>query len=265
MDQAGGGFRQIERETDRSTQATTVAQVALALGQTLLLVLLQWGAAHALNEVAKIYLPQGFTAPGWRWGYTGHITMLLVALGIMAVLKPYFNGNFGLRMPTDRHYLWLALWVGLLAGLAVAVWDFYPDILSHHAPTGPTYDTHPDKAVPWFFMQGVFVGITEELPFRALFLGYLLSLWDKSFRLGPIQLSWAAVVTSALFALAHATAFLHEPISHALVQQGYVFLSGLFFAYLFERSKSIIAPIIAHNAFDVVGWSIGFILKLIWG
>jgi uncharacterized protein len=118
--------------------------------------------------------------------------------------------------------------------------------------------------VPWLVMQGGFVGITEELVFRSLFLGYMLARFPAKLRVGSYQVSWAGIILALVFALAHADSFWHEPLLSALGQQIYVFLLGVFYAYLFEESGSVLAPVIAHNAGDFVEWGMCFLLRAVW-
>jgi len=64
-----------------------------------------------------------------------------------------------------------------------------------------------------------------------------------------------------LFSLAHADAFRHVAVVTALGQQVYAIGFGLFCAYLFEKSGSILAPVVAHNSADFVEWACRFALR----
>jgi membrane protease YdiL (CAAX protease family) len=96
--------------------------------------------------------------------------------------------------------------------------------------------------------------IPEEFAFRGVLLGSALRLWG----------SWrATLITSALFGLWHIGPTLHRMsddrvrgasgtvLGQVLVVVGAVtitFLAGLVFCWLRLRSKSLIAPIVAHMA-----------------
>ncbi|MEL5849790.1 MAG: CPBP family glutamic-type intramembrane protease [Candidatus Igneacidithiobacillus chanchocoensis] len=80
-------------------------------------------------------------------------------------------------------------------------------------------------------------------------------------RLGRFNMSWAGIIIALLFALAPIESFWLEHWVDALVQQGHAFTLGVLYAYWLEKSESIIAPIIAHNASDgitVLLWTICF-------
>ena len=109
------------------------------------------------------------------------------------------------------------------------------------------------------YEQGVSIllltAIPEEFAFRGVLLGSALRLW------GPLR---ASLVTSALFGLWHVVPTLHtmsdnravagvsaSVAGQALVVLGSVavtFIAGLVFCWLRLRSRSLIAPVIAHFA-----------------
>jgi membrane protease YdiL (CAAX protease family) len=109
------------------------------------------------------------------------------------------------------------------------------------------------------YEQGVSIllltAIPEEFAFRGVLLGSALRLW------GPLR---ASLVTSALFGLWHVVPTLHtmsdnrtvagfsaSVAGQALVVLGSVavtFVAGLVFCWLRLRSRSLIAPVMAHFA-----------------
>ena len=79
-------------------------------------------------------------------------------------------------------------------------------------------------------------------------------------RFGRFSINGAGVVVALLFALAHLQTFWVENPVDALIQQGYAFMLGVLYAYWLEKSRSIIAPILAHNCSDgitTVFWALG--------
>lgn len=228
------------------------------------LVAVQWFAQTGLTTAAVNMLPASWTASGWPYGYVGHTLQLLVALALIAVLRPLPRFDPGFRWPKGYAYIGIALGVGVVGGVLMLLVDNGPDILGHRPPAGP-YTPTIGNIVPWLMMQGVFVGITEEIPFRALFLGYLLLTMPQRISVGRTDISWATIATSIIFALAHIESFWQEPLGAAIGQQLYVTAFGIFYGWLFERSRSIVVPIIAHNAGDFVEWSLLFLMSWAWG
>lgn len=248
---------------DSPPNVSGVRQVTVVLVQFTGLVLLQIIGTIALLRLVQPLLPSSWQHRTWSYGLAAHIAGFVVALLLMSVLKPYFPGNFGLSMPKGRSYVWPALWIGALAGLFMLGVDHYPELLRHRAPVGP-YSPTPANMIPWLFIQGEVVGLTEEVVFRSLFLGYLITRLPKRVRLGGIEISAAGILIAFVFSLAHATSFGHTPLITAIGQQVYAIGFGLFCAYLFEQSRSILAPIIAHNAGDLVEWCCRFALTALW-
>ena len=70
--------------------------------------------------------------------------------------------------------------------------------------------------------------------------------------LGRFEMNWAGIVVALVFALLHANNFSLRNWPEALGQQIYAFALGVLYAYWLERSGSVLAPIIGHNAGDLV-------------
>ena len=75
---------------------------------------------------------------------------------------------------------------------------------------------------------------------------------------GRFEMSWAGVLVAVIFALLHASNFDTRAWPLALGQQVYAFALGVLYAYWLEKSRSIVAPAIGHNAGDVVEYIILF-------
>ena len=101
--------------------------------------------------------------------------------------------------------------------------------------------TGPCGWLAWLVYQFLYVAIAEELFFRGYLQANLTRLFAGTHGCGPRLASWAAAVISAGgFALAH------------LVVQGRIaslltFLPGLMLAWLFIRTRSLLAPILFHG------------------
>ena len=244
-------------------QARTTKDRVVAVLQTVLLYALYVAASKGLLATMNGYLPPSWSAGGWRSGYVGHLAILLVALALIGVLTPFIGSRFGLGWPKGPTLLGPALGFGALFGLLMLVVDYGPALWHHQAPRGP-YGTALSNMLPWLAMQGIFVGISEEIPFRSLLLVFLSSRLPGRVRVGRLDVSVAGVVIGVAFSLAHADAFWTTSFSAALGQQIYAIGMSVYCAYLFEKSGSIVAPIVFHNAGDVVEWGLCFALNGAW-
>ena len=86
----------------------------------------------------------------------------------------------------------------------------------------------------------------------------------RNVRIGTLRISVAGIIVAVTFSLAHAQAFWHTSLFSALGQQLYAIAIGILCAYLFEKSGSLLAPAIAHNAGDFVEWCCCFTMTALW-
>lgn len=97
---------------------------------------------------------------------------------------------------------------------------------------GPSAQT-PVRTVLLFAIVGVFVPAAEETFFRGMFYGWLRARW------GPAV---GAVVSALVFAAAHGSPRIGPQI----------FVIGIVLAWLYERSRSLFASIIAHGTVNTI-------------
>jgi CAAX protease family protein len=215
------------------------------------------GAYAALLSSKAFHTPSPY-GPILPWLYAQHAGQLLIALIVIAVLKyRLLPADYGLHWPRGRTYLLPAVLWGVFFGVLMTVVDYWPSLMAH---------TRPDAGFPltqgnvggWLFFEGVYVGPTEEIPFRALLVTYLATTMPGKLRLGRYNMFWAGIVVAVIFALLHATSFDTRHWPQALGQQVYAFALGVLYAYWLEKSRSIVAPIVGHNVSDVVEYLILF-------
>jgi len=219
------------------------ATIVLGLGLPIL--------AATLAELASGHfgLPS-MKGPTLPWLYSQHAFQLVLALIGIAILKRLLPADYGLHAPPGKTYVRAAILWGLFFGVLMLVVDYAPQILAHARPP-LDYKPTPVNVTGWLFFEGVYVGPTEEIPFRSLLVTFLAMMMPGKVRLGRFDMNAAGVVVALIFALAHVTNFWVRPWPLALGQQLYAFALGVLYAYWLEKSKSIVAPIIGHNVSDV--------------
>ncbi|HEY2069858.1 MAG TPA: CPBP family intramembrane glutamic endopeptidase [Rhizomicrobium sp.] len=189
--------------------------------------------------------------------YIQHGLQLAVALVVIAALKWIVPGDYGLHAPREKSYVRAAILWGIFFGVLMTVVDYAPQLIAHTKPDAG-FPLTPPNIAGWLFFEGVYVGPTEEIPFRALLVTYLALTVPGKLRIGRYEMNWAGIVVALLFALLHAQNFDLRGWPEALGQQIYAFALGVLYAYWLEKSKSIVAPIIGHNVGDVVEYLIMF-------
>jgi uncharacterized protein len=236
------------------TQDTERKYNGLRVVPLLAVVALSWAipvAAAYLAEFTSQLLRLGITPDRLLpWLYLHHAWQLLLALVAIAVAKYFVPADYGLHLPRGKSYVGPALIFGVFCGLLMLAMGDWNLFLTHGKPD-MGYPLTPANVAGWLFFEGVYVGPTEEIPFRALLVSYLAATMPGSIlRIGRFSMNWAGVICAALFALAHAGSFFTGPWESALAQQIYAFLFGVGYAWLLEKSRSVLAPAIAHNVGD---------------
>lgn len=217
--------------------------------------------ADGVSRLLHLHAPVGMNLP---WLYLQHAGQLIVALLVIAILKYRFvPADYGLHLPRGKTYVWPAIFWGVLFGVLMTVVDYAPQLLAH-ARTHAAAATHPTGFWGWMIFEGLYVGPTEEIPFRSLLVTYLIATMPGKLRLGRFEMSWAGVIVAAMFALLHATNFATRPWMLALGQQFYAFALGVLYAYWLEKSRSVLAASIGHNLGDVVECLIAFAWLGVW-
>lgn len=210
--------------------------------------------AAGVSRLLHLHVQMG---PNLTWLYLQHAGQLLVALLVIAILKYRFTpADYGLHWPRGKSYLWPAVLWGTFFGLLMTVVDYAPQILHggpHHAASSAAANFWG-----WTVFEGLYVGPTEEIPFRALLVTYLIATMPGKLRLGRFEMSWGGILVAVIFALLHATNFATRHWPQALGQQFYAFALGVLYAYWLEKSRSVVAASIGHNVGDVVEYLIAF-------
>ncbi|NJD60008.1 MAG: hypothetical protein C3F13_01070 [Anaerolineales bacterium] len=93
--------------------------------------------------------------------------------------------------------------------------------------------------------------LNEELVYRGCLLGILNKLLPKKINFLGAWMGWGAVITSLLFSLLHGFGFNNDLSIHIdAIALRNSFISGFIFAWLRERSGSLLMPVIAHGIED---------------
>ena len=216
--------------------------------------------AQAAIRVLRLSITPGDNAP---WLYAHHTAQLLLALIAIVVVKRFVPGDYGLHLPRGKTYVRAAILWGLFFGVLMTVVDYFPQILAHTAPK-LDYRLTPFNVLAWLGFKGVYVGPTEEIPFRSLLVTYLAATMPGRIRLFRFDMAAAGVIVALIFALAHASSFANEPWPFALGQQIYAFALGVLYAYWLEKSRSVLAPAIGHNVSDVTEYALLFAMVAAW-
>lgn len=124
-----------------------------------------------------------------------------------------------------------------------AAWMIPAYLLVQIAPQPTTPITNAELTAV-LLAHFVITGATQELLFRGFVMTYLMTHWRGGWSWRNWKLSHAGVLATLLFMLAHVkfSAPYFEPIQ--LIASGVL---GLYYAVLFERTRSLLGPSLSHN------------------
>ncbi|MBU6443996.1 MAG: CPBP family intramembrane metalloprotease [Alphaproteobacteria bacterium] len=214
-------------------------------------------AMSAYTLIVKLHLS---VKPGdnYAWLFIHHGFQLLLALIAIAILKRLVPADYGLHLPRGKSYLGPAILWGLAFGLLMTLCDYFPVLLAHSAPQ-LDYPLTTQNVTGWLAFEGLYVGPTEEIPFRALLVSFLAATMPGRVRAFGYTMNAAGVLVALIFALAHVSSFWTEAWPLALAQQAYAFALGVLYAYWLEKSGSVLAPAIGHNISDVSEYALVYL------
>ena len=195
------------------------------------------------------------------WIFVGLAIILQALVGLAAIMlmrRFLPKADAHLRLPAKGEaMIGTATLLGVGMALAMLVADYWPQIIGGTAPTD--YPIDPVNSTGWIIAMAI-TGFAEEPIFRGLMVGALAVLVPGRLRIGKFDLPIAAYIVALLFGIAHWQNFAVRPFYMAAAQQIYAFAWGLIYAWLMERSRSLVAPIIAHGLSDAV--EVGLVMVL---
>lgn len=246
MSQAGPS-----QATVRLKAVPLLVTVALAFGLPIV-------AAAAAGLSNAIWQTPSPTGPALPWLYMQHGLQLLFALAAISIVKRFVDADFGLHLPRGKTYVRAAIVWGAAFGVLMTLVDYAPQIFAGAKPV-LDYPLTDRTVGGWLFFEGVYVGPTEEIPFRSLLVTYLAATMPGKLRVGRFDMNWAGVIVALIFALLHAASFDVRVWPLAVGQQIYAFALGILYAYWLEKSGSVVAPIVGHNVGNLVEYALLFL------
>ncbi|HYP33337.1 MAG TPA: type II CAAX endopeptidase family protein [Burkholderiaceae bacterium] len=204
---------------------------------------------------------------GHVWAFVGLAMAFqtLAGLACIAVMRRVLpRAPTYLRWPArGRSLVGLALAIGVGMGVLMLAADYWPQLAAHRAPAAD-YGRTPGGIAGWLAVMAC-SGLCEEPIFRGLLVGLLTALVPGRLRVGRVDLPVAGVLVALLFGLAHYESFRVDPLPLAIAQQLYAFAFGLVYVWLMERSRSLLAAVVAHGVGDAVEVGAVVWLQAAWG
>jgi CAAX protease family protein len=219
--------------------------------------LIPWLSGVAANQLSPI---EDSIDPAGAFAYVTvhHVSQLLLTLVLMKAFVGTTLATWGFNLHEWRRSLRITGWFCLVYLGPVFLANVLPHLVSG---TVPQFD-HPLTATNigghlgfQFFLSGS----CEEPLFRGFMITFLAQSWTGRFRVGRATISSAALWATFFFMAGHAQIGLHPFSFHvSLPQQIWSLGLGLYYAVVFERTKSLLSPILSH------GYSNGVIFVVLY-
>jgi uncharacterized protein len=218
--------------------------------------------SFAAATAILLHVDASLTKRLWPLLIVAELFELFFALVGISVARRYLpNADFAVRWPRGKTLVGKALVWGIAFGGIMLLADHGTRLLHGWAPEAPGHGVA--DVAGWLAFELLQVGLCEETLFRGLLLGNLQAFSPSRVRFGSFSISTAGVTVALLFALAHAYSFATEAWPLALAQQVYAFAVGVLYAWMRERSGSLLAPIVLHSVSDFVEDAAVFALAIL--
>ncbi|GGF28672.1 hypothetical protein GCM10010954_29680 [Halobacillus andaensis] len=177
-----------------------------------------------------------------------HFIQLLLAILLIVIFsrgkiqKWGFNFyNFKLSIKILKKFIFYYVVYFILISLMIQFF-FYPD-------PSLNYSLTPINALGHLSFMWLVSGTSEEILFRGLIQTFLAVYLTNVYKIRGIELPLAGVVAALIFTLAHFhfSLFPFEVIHYNIPQLIMAFVLGIFYSITFHYTRSLLAPIIAHN------------------
>ncbi len=174
------------------------------------------------------------------YGWSGKLYSTLLAIVLLFLLRPGLTREeVGLTL-RQKESLFLP---ASLVVLALATWALVVGLCS---PKG-------QLDIRLLIYLAIMPGLNEELIYRGYLLTILNRLVPPKFKLFAAPVGWGAVLTSVLFGLLHGVWVDNNLIVNLdVIALRNSTVSGLVFAWLIERTGSLLMPMVAHGLEDVL-------------
>lgn len=236
-------------------------KLSVGLLAVILTFVVPYGAAKGPADWMMKWLDERFSLSQAGWYFTGALThrvihfaiaiaLLLMIYGFEDARKRFDFGNLKNDLSEFRWIimLWPILTVIFFIGSMLMV-DGFGDYLSR---LYQSTDGWLLARVGRDFM--LIDAIPEEVFYRGVMIGLLSLGFKKSIRVRKFQISHAALLSVPLFALSHVqiSTYPFSIVQYDTIQLGLTVLTGLLFGYAYEKTRSLVLPILLHGYTNLV-------------
>lgn len=193
------------------------------------------------------------------WVSIHHIFQLLLSLVLMKLWLSRRLRDYGFNLNDYKRSLRIFGWFCLIYLVPV----FFVNVLPHIISCNPPFFKYPLNArniAGFLGFEYLLSGPGEEPLFRGFAIVVLSQSWKKVFRIWWIEISSAGLIATVLFMYGH-IGFKIYPFEITYIswpQQVWAMGLGLYYAIVFQKTKSLLCPVLSH------GYSNGIIFTILY-
>lgn len=191
-----------------------------------------------------------------------HIVILIISILLIYIFKKIYNIDFGLRVGDFKKGL---KYVGMFT-LVIFFYTLLYQLLGYYLEISSpiNYSLNTTNVFGTLGFQLFLSGPAEELLFRALPISILIFVFkrSKSFKWG---ITIETIIAAVLFSIAH----IQWSISPFIINMDfyqliYSFILGIVYGVVYQKTESIIYPILMHSISNVLYVGISYIITIIF-
>lgn len=182
--------------------------------------------------------------------FVHHIIQMIVALLIIAILKRKYKQNFGFEIGDKRKGITHVL----IFSLVLTIFIIIQNVIAYSKTSYITYSfpLNARNIIGSLAFQMLMSGPSEEILFRALPITLFTIIFKKSIKI-KWDISLEVVIAALLFAMAHIDGFNID------FQIYYSFVLGIIYGRTYQKTGSVIYPMLMHSISNVLAVGIGYL------
>ena len=237
-------------------------KIVLKVLVVLLVAISLLGLPMLAGKIADLIPNRSLDPDGAFWWISiHHIAQALLFVPLFLIVKLIFpKVDFKLRIGNVKQgfsYVWkFAVFFLVYTAIAYGI-TYFTDSFSVFR-----YPMRANNILGYLGFQLFLSGPSEELIFRSFGIGVIALLIPK--RIFNNKISLATIIVAIIFALAHVgISFSPFNLSYSLMQVFYAFGLGLVYGHCFEKTDSIIYPMMIHSISNVISVGVTILITFL--
>lgn len=205
----------------------------------------------------------------WVWSFFQHTFMLVVTLLILKVFLKKTPQQAGLNFRNIRKWHTYIKWYCVIMTLYLLIGTLVPFLESENFRQSLLlqYFNIPQKSkLAEILYMFTMPGIGEEPLFRAFVIIVLMKVFKGNLKAGKTNIPTALIISPIFFMFAHMNIGfgVFAGININIGQQVLCLLNGLYFAWVYYDTESLVPVIIVHNYCDVIASSLRYLIPYVY-